>query len=110
MAAHLLRGVIYAVWLVPLAELALLAAGQLNYRLRFRSDPSKFRLLIIQVTTTGREQRRVNEIIADITAYQLRMPYQVWVVTEPDQGDRYPLADRVIPARIVPVSGVTMWP
>ncbi|HEX3962511.1 MAG TPA: glycosyltransferase family 2 protein [Trebonia sp.] len=96
MAAHLLRGVIYAVWLVPLAELALLAAGQLNYRLRFRSDPSKFGLLIIQVTTTGREQRRVNEIIAHITAYQLRMPYQVWVVTEPDQGDTYPLADRVI--------------
>src|SRR5271168_775690 len=96
MAAHLLRGVIYAVWLVPLAELALLAAGQLNYRLRFRSDPSKVRLLIIQVTTTGREQRRVNEIIADITAYRLRMPYQIWVVTEPDQDDAYPLADRVI--------------
>ncbi len=95
MGAHLLRGVIYAVWLVPLAELALLAAGQLNYRLRFRSDPGKFRLLIIQVTTTGREQGRVNEIIGYITAYRLRMPYQVWVVTEPGQGDTYPRADRV---------------
>jgi hypothetical protein len=101
MAAHLLRGAIYAVWLVPLAELALLAAGQLNYRLRFRRDPGKFRLLIIQVTTTGREQRRVNEIIGHILAYRLPMPYQVWVVTEPDQGDSYPQADRVItvPAR-----------
>ena len=96
MAAHLLRAVIYAVWLVPLAELALLAAGQLNYRLRFRSDPSKFRLLIIQVTTTGREQGRVNEIIAQICAYRLGMPYQIWVVTEPDQGDTYPQADRMI--------------
>ena len=96
MAAHLLRAVIYAVWLVPLAELALLAAGQLNYRLRFRSNPGKFRLLIIQITTTGREQARVNEIIAQMSAYQLRMPYQIWVVTEPDQGDTYPLADRVI--------------
>ena len=96
MAAHLLRGVIYAVWLVPLAELMLLAAGQLNYRLRFRSDPGKFRFLIIQVTTTGREQDRVNEIIAQIHAYRLRMPYQVWVVTEPGQGDTYPQADRVI--------------
>ncbi|MCW2932306.1 MAG: hypothetical protein JWM19_3268, partial [Actinomycetia bacterium] len=96
MAAHLLRGVIYAVWLVPLAELVLLAAGQLNYRLRFRSDPGKFRFLIIQVTTTGREQGRVNEIIAYIHAYGLQMPYQTWVVTEPDQGDTYPQADRVI--------------
>jgi hypothetical protein len=92
----LLRGVIYAVWLVPLAELVLLAAGQLNYRLRFRRDPGKFRLLIIQVTTTGREQGRVNEIIAHIRAYRLRMPHQVWVVTEPGQGDTYPQADRVI--------------
>lgn len=101
MAAHLVWGVIYAVWLVPLAELVLLAIGQLNYRLRFRGDPGKFRLLIIQITTTGREQARVNEIIAHIRSYRLPMPYRVWVVTEPGQGDSYPEADRVI---VVPAS------
>ena len=101
MAAHLLRGLIYVVWLVPLAELVLLAAGQLNYRLRFRSHSGKFRLLIIQVTTTGREQARVNEIIGQIRSYRLWMPYQVWIVTEPGQGDTYPQADRVI---VVPAS------
>jgi glycosyl transferase family 2 len=101
MAGHLLWGLIYTVWLIPLAELALLAAGQLNYRLRFRSDSGKFRLLIIQITTTGREQARVNEIIAHIRSYQLPMNYRVWVVTEPGQGDNYPEADWMI---VVPAS------
>ena len=95
------RGLIYAVWLVPLAELAMLVAGQLNYRLGFRRNPGKFRLLIIQVTTTGREQERVNEIIGQIRSYSLQMPYELWVATEPNQGDSYPLADRVI---VVPAS------
>src|SRR5215470_11045149 len=96
MAARLLWNVIYVVWLVPLAELALLAAGLLNYRLRFRSAPGKFRLFIIQITTTGHEQARVNEIIAQIRSYRLAMAYRVWVVTEPGQGDTYPEADQVI--------------
>lgn len=91
-----LRSLIYAVWLVPLGELVLLATGQVFYRLRFRRAPWKYRLLIIQVTTTGREQLRVNEVIASIRSYRLRLPYQVWVVTEPGQGDSYPQADRVI--------------
>jgi putative flippase GtrA len=92
---------IYAVWLVPLIELAMLVTGQLYYRLLFRRNPGKFRLLIIQVTTTGREQERVNEIIDQIRSYQLQMPYELWVATEPGQGDFYPLADRVI---VVPAS------
>lgn len=87
---------IYAVWLVPLVELTLLLAGQANYRLRFRSAPDKFRLLIIQITTTGREEERVREIIALIGGYELSMPYEIWVVTEPGQGDAYPDADRVM--------------
>jgi hypothetical protein len=89
------------VWLVPLIELAMLVTGQLYYRLLFRRNPGKFRLLIIQVTTTGREQERVNEIIDQIRSYQLQMPYELWVATEPGQGDFYPLADRVI---VVPAS------
>ena len=106
MADRLLWDLIYLVWLVPLAELALLAAGLLNYRLRFRRAPGKFRLLIIQVTTTGREQRRVNEIIAQVRSYRLPMAYRVWVVTEPGQGDTYPQADSVIvvPARFTALS------
>jgi len=87
---------VYVAWMLPLAELALLAAGQLHYRLRYREAPGRFRELIIQVTTTGAELGRVNEIISQIRSYGLTMDYQVWVVTEPGQPDDYPLADKVL--------------
>ena len=92
-----MRYLIYAAWLVPLGELALLTAGQLFYRYRFRTAaPGKFRHLVIQITTTGKEERRVNEIIGQIRGYRLRMSHEIWVITEPGQGDRYPRADRVV--------------
>jgi hypothetical protein len=92
---------VYVAWLVPLGELAMLIAGQLFYRYRFRAAPGKFRHLIIQITTTGREEERVNEVIGQIRSYRLRMSHEIWVVTEPGHGDRYPQADRVL---IVPAS------
>lgn len=93
---------VYAAWLVPLGELAMLIAGQLFYRYRFRAaPPGKFRHLIIQITTTGKEEARVNEVIGQIRVYRLRMSHEIWVVTEPGHGDRYPKADRVL---IVPAS------
>lgn len=89
--------VIYAVWMVPLAELTLLAAGQFCYRRRFRvADPGTFRELIIQITTTGREAARVNEVIDQIRRYRLRMRHQIWIVTEAGQDDCYPGANRVL--------------
>jgi len=89
--------VIYAVWMVPLAELGLLALGQFFYRRRFDiAAPGTFRELIIQVTTTGKEAARVNEVINQIRYYHLQMKHQIWVVTEPGQNDRYPSADRVL--------------
>jgi len=91
------RYVIYAAWMLPLGELAMLAAGQLSYRFRFAQAPSgAFTTLIIQITTTGREHARVSEIIAQIRGYGLTMDYQVWVVTEPGHSADYPLADRVL--------------
>jgi hypothetical protein len=88
---------VYVVWLVPLGELGMLTAGQLYYRFRFRIAPSgKFTHVIIQITTTGREEQRVNEVIGQIRHYRLTMSYEIWVVTEPGAGDQYPLADRVL--------------
>lgn len=92
---------VYVAWMLPVAELALLAAGQLHYRWRYREAPGKFRELIIQITTTGAEPGRVNEIIAQIRSYHLTMYYQVWVVTEPGRPTYYPLADSVL---VVPAS------
>jgi len=92
--------VIYAVWMVPLFELAMLAAGQLHYRYQFRTAPAgKFSCMIIQITTTGREQQRVNQVISQIREYRLSMAHKIWVVTEPGQNDRYPLADVVLTVR-----------
>jgi Glycosyl transferase family group 2 len=92
---------VYVAWMLPLAELALLLAGQLHYRLRYREAPGRFRQLVIQITTTGAEPGRVNEIIGQIRGYDLTMDYQVWVVTEPGQATDYPLADNVL---VVPAS------
>lgn len=92
-----MRYLIYAVWLVPLLELGMLTVGQLFYRFRFRTAPAgKFKHLIIQITTTGREEQRVNEVIGRIRSYRLAMSHEIWVVTEPGEGDQYPLADRVL--------------
>jgi hypothetical protein len=92
-----MRYVIYAAWLVPLAELALLIVGHLWFRYRFKTaPPGVFTHLLIQITTTGKEESRVNEVIRQIRNYALPMSYEIWVVTEPGYGKRYPLADRVI--------------
>jgi hypothetical protein len=99
-----MRYLIYAVWMVPVVELVLLFVGQFNNRFRFRrAAPGTFAGMIIQITTTGREQERVNEIISQIRGYRLVMKHQIWVVTEPGQHDHYPAADQVI---IVPADFV----
>jgi len=91
------RWLIYAAWVTPFAELALLTIGQAGFRWRFReAPPGKFTMAIIQVTTTGREQARVSEIIEQIRSYRLPIKYRIWVVTEPGHENHYPFADRVV--------------
>jgi hypothetical protein len=103
-----MRWIVYAAWMVPITELAMLVCGQLAYRYWFReAAPGTFTKLIIQITTTGREFAKVSEIIADIRACNVKADYQVWVVTEPGQPCDYPLADRVL---VVPESfSVRSW-
>jgi Glycosyl transferase family group 2 len=92
-----MRYVVYIAWMMPLAELLLLVAGQVHFRTNFREAPQgKFTHLIIQITTVGGEQLRVNEIIKQIRDYSLPMDYQIWVVTEPFASSDYPLADLVL--------------
>ena len=91
------RWLVHTAWMMPLVELGLLVAGQASFRWRFRqAQPGTFRQLIIQITTAGREQNRVNEIIEQIRSYGLSMPYQVWVVIEPGYPNDHPHADRVL--------------
>ncbi len=91
-----MRGVFLGAWLVPLIELVMLAVGQIWYRTRFEWAAWKFSTLVIQITTTGREEERVNQIISEIRSFRLSMPYRIWVVNEPGLRDRYPRADRVL--------------
>ncbi|HEX6761946.1 MAG TPA: glycosyltransferase family 2 protein [Gaiellaceae bacterium] len=90
------RWLLFAAFLRPLAEIYVLVLGHWWVRARFLSDPTRFARLIVQITTVGREQVRVNEIIAEIRSYPLSMPYEIWVVNEPGHGDTYPDADRVV--------------
>ena len=88
--------VVFAAWMMPLAELALLVCGQIYFRCSYReAPPGSFRHLIIQITTAGHEHARVSEIIRQIRGYCLTMDYQIWVITEPGTPTDYPLADRV---------------
>ncbi|MGZ4618443.1 MAG: glycosyltransferase family 2 protein [Frankiaceae bacterium] len=83
-------------FLRPLIELFILLAGEWWFQAKFREDRSRFRRYVIQITTVGREQDRVNEIINEIRSYPMSMPYEVWVANEPGQGDDYPRADRIV--------------
>jgi Glycosyl transferase family group 2 len=88
--------VLLASFLRPGVEAVMVAVGEWWFHARFRRNRDRFSQLIIQITTTGREEIRVNEIIAEIRAYDLSMPFQIWVANEPGLTDRYPHADRVI--------------
>jgi cellulose synthase/poly-beta-1,6-N-acetylglucosamine synthase-like glycosyltransferase len=81
---------------LPIAEALCLVAGEWWLHVRFEARPSNFTRLIIQITTVGREEDRVNEIIAEIRSHHLGMRLEIWVVNEPAMGDRYPAADRVV--------------
>ena len=87
---------VLASFLSPGVEAIMVAVGEWWFHARFRRNRTRFTQLIIQITTTGREEIRVNEIISEIHDYGLSMPFAVWVVNEPGLNDRYPHADRVI--------------
>lgn len=83
-------------FLRPAVEIVAIAVGEWWFHTCFRTDRQRFSRLIIQITTVGREQDRVNEILWEIHSKHLTMPYETWVVTEPGAGDTYPSADRVL--------------
>lgn len=83
-------------FLRPLIEVFILAIGEWWFHAGFKENPGLFSRYIIQITTVGREQDRVNEIIREIRDYPMTMNYQIWVVNEPGNDDVYPDADRVV--------------
>jgi putative flippase GtrA len=90
------RPLVYAAWMMPLAELALLLSGAAWYSRRFREAGSKYSRVILQITTVGNEPERVGEIIRQVRDYHVDMPLSIWVVTEPEDQARYLDADLVL--------------
>ena len=62
MSPSWVRWLLLAAFLRPLIEMYVLIVGHWWVRTRFRRDRSKFERLIVQITTVGTEEERVNEI------------------------------------------------
>jgi glycosyl transferase family 2 len=83
-------------WLTPMLCAGMILVGVV--RARQMSKRTAFPLprhLIIQITTVGNEGT-VNEIIRRIRAYQLAIPFSIWVVTEPTAEATYEGVDELV--------------
>lgn len=96
LTVHQTLPLVYAAWMMPLAELALVLLGTTWYSRRFREAETKFSRVILQITTSGSEPVRVQEIIDQVRGYHLDMPFSIWVVTEPCDQARYEGADLLL--------------
>jgi hypothetical protein len=85
-----------AAFLRPAVELLMVTIGIWHFHTNFRQSPTRFRHLIIQITTVGREHARVTELIEEVRQLDLSMAYTIWVVLEPGNNRNYPAADRVV--------------
>jgi hypothetical protein len=70
----------------PLTEAFMVTAGEWWFHTAFKTT-DKYERLLIQITTTGKEFDRVQEIIQRIRSYNLPMDYRIWVVIEPNYKD-----------------------
>ena len=90
----------FATFLIPLMEAVFAVAGTLYAQIFFKRAPHKYSLLIIQIATVGREFELVQNTINKIHSYNLKIPYQIWVVLEPTFRTDYQGADEI---HVVPV-------
>lgn len=87
---------IFSTFLIPLIEFILALTGVLYAEIRYKKAPEKFSLLIIQITTVGREPELVQKAVNTINSYGLAMPYKIWVVIEPGMFTDYQNVDTVL--------------
>lgn len=87
---------LFVSFLLPLLEAVLILIGTIYAELRYKKAPEKFSLMIIQITTVGREPELVQRAVDTIRSYNLKMPYEIWVVLEPDMFTDYQNVDHVI--------------
>ena len=83
-------------FLVPLVEAGVAVFGCAYSFLFFRRRPDKHTELIIQIATVGKEFDLVQRCIDTINAYELDIPYRIWVVLEPGFRTDYSGCERAI--------------
>lgn len=93
---HVLQWVLLVFFMIPLIEVALGLIGAAWAHFGYVKAPYKFSELIIQITTVGKEPDLVQRTVNKLRDYELEMPYQIWVVIEPNHFDAYLNADKVI--------------
>lgn len=96
-----LQWVLLVFFMVPLIEVTLAIFGAAWAQFGYVKSPEKFKQLIIQITTVGKEPELVQSTVNTIRSYGLSMPHQIWVVIEPNHPAAYLNADKVI---VVPPS------
>jgi Glycosyl transferase family group 2 len=85
---------VFITWLFPVFIFSSIVYGRIRAQLCFKSTDS-IKKIIIQITTIG-NHNIVNLNIQTIRSYNLDLPYEIWVVTESPNLDRYKGADRVL--------------
>jgi hypothetical protein len=83
------------VWLFPIFVLCCIIYGYLCNRFFWHQNPNPTSKIIIQITTLDNYDI-VNRNIATIRSYDLRIPYDIWIVTESSLVDRYYGADKIL--------------
>lgn len=91
-----LQWFLLAFFLTPLIETIMAALGALWVLFGYCQAPGKFKHLIIQITTVGKEPVLVQETVGKLGRYRLSMSHEIWIVVEPGSFTDYLGADRVI--------------
>ena len=87
---------ILSAFIVPLIEFLFGAYGTFYAQFFYKTSTTRFTKLILQITTVGKEHELVQKTINEIRAYNLDIPYEIWVCIEPGFHTDYTDADRVI--------------
>jgi Glycosyl transferase family group 2 len=86
--------VICAVWLSSFVWPVLMILGYFTTRHYSKQRIDKPPFVIFQITTIGNST--VNQLIDTILSYDLKNPFEIWVVTEPSDKLSYPRATKTI--------------
>lgn len=96
-----LQWFLLASFLVPVMESLVALTGAVWAKYGYVERPGKYRHLILQITTVGREPELVQRTVDKLRSYRLTMPHEIWIAVEPEMFTDYRDVDEVI---VVPAS------